>query len=63
MDLLILQVSPVSYFFLLLRVRYLLATLFSGTLSLFSNLRVRDQVTISYKGTVTITFFTNIWTE
>jgi hypothetical protein len=49
MELLVMQFSPTSYYFISLRTNILLSALFSNTLSLCSSLNVRDQVLHAYR--------------
>jgi hypothetical protein len=53
----IVQLSPLSRYFILLTSKYSLSTLFSNTLSLCLSLNIRDQVSHPYKTTGRITVF------
>jgi hypothetical protein len=58
MELLIMQLSPTSYHFIPLFIpNIFLSTLSSNTLSLFSSLSVRDQVSHPYRTTGKIIVF------
>jgi hypothetical protein len=57
MKLLIMQFSPASYHFIPLRSKYSLQHMFSNTISLYSSLNIRDQISHPYRTTDKIIVF------